>query len=170
MGEFINEVDNIRDKLNCVMLIIHHTGNQETHRARGSSSALAAMDAEMHVFQQGTTRIAKWVKLKDQPLDSKGYEFTLVQKVIGTDPTAEEDEEKEITSCVVEWGGETTVKATNILTKTEQHGFETLRTAIAATMEYSINLKAWRAAFYEALGRERRSEEEAFQRVRKTSR
>jgi len=147
MGEFINEVDKIRDKLQCVAVIIHHTGNSETHRARGSSSMLAAVDAEMHVFMQGTARIAKWVKLKDQPLDPNGYEFTLRRVVLGEDETAEEGEDKLITSCVVEWGGETTVQTIKPLTRTETLGLETLRHSI--TEGYSAPLEAWRATFYE---------------------
>jgi len=86
MGEFTNEVDKLRDKLRCAMVIIHHTGNTETHRARGASSMLAAMDAEMHVFMQGAVRTAKWVKLKDQPLDPNGYEFTFKRVELGEDP------------------------------------------------------------------------------------
>lgn len=148
MGEFINEVDKIRDKLQCVAVIIHHTGNSETHRARGSSSMLAAVDAEMHVFMQGTARIAKWVKLKDQPLDPNGYEFTLGRVKLGEDETAEEGEDKLITSCVVKWGDEAVVVQTSKpLTRTETLGLETLRQSI--TEGYSATLEAWRGTFYE---------------------
>jgi hypothetical protein len=101
----------------------------------------------MHVFQQGTARIAKWVKLKDQPLDPNGYEFTLRRVVLGEDETAEEGEDKLITSCVVEWGGETAVQISKILTRTENLGLETLRHSI--TDGYSATLEAWRATFYE---------------------
>jgi hypothetical protein len=143
MGEFINEVDKIRDKLQCVAVIIHHTGNSETHRARGSSAMLAAVDAEMHVFMQGDARVAKWVKLKDQPLDPNGYEFTLRRVALGEDETAEEGEDKIVSSCVVEWVGEAAVQTTKPLTRGENLGLETLRHSI--TEGYSAPLEAWRA-------------------------
>jgi len=167
MGEFINEVDKIRDKLQCVAVIIHHTGNAETHRARGSSSMLAAVDAEMHVFQQGDARIAKWVKLKDQPLDPNGYEFTLRRVVLGEDETAEEGEEKAITSCVVEWGGKAAVQTTKPLTRGEALGLETLRHSI--TEGYSATLEAWRATFYEKhWGDTFNTKKQAFARIRES--
>lgn len=55
---------------------------------------------------QETTWIAKWVKLNDQPLDPNGSEYTLKRVVLGENETAEEGEDKIISSCVVEWSGQ----------------------------------------------------------------
>ncbi len=167
MGDFTNEVDKIRDKFQCVMVIIHHTGNADTHRARGSSSMLAAMDAEMQVSMQGAVRIARWMKLKDLPLDNTGYEFVLIPEIIGEDETAEEGEDRIIRSCVVEWQGKTTSRKIVETTRTESFGLETLRAAIAGGDNAS--LVAWRAAFNaKHWGDSDKSKQKAFLRVRES--
>lgn len=165
MGEFVNEVDRIRDKFQCVAVIIHHTGNTETHRARGASSMLAAVDAEMSVSMQGVIRVANWVKLKDQPLDATGHEFALIREIIGEDESAEEDEERIITSCVAKWQGRTTTKAANTITKAERLGLDTLAATIADGD--STTLGSWRTAFYvKHWGDNEEAKKKAFGRVR----
>ena len=146
MGEFINEVDRIRDRFNCVAVLVHHTGHSDTHRARGSSSMRGAWDAELSVSMNGVQRIAQWTKLKDQPKDSTGREFALIPVIIGMDDDVEEGENPLVTSCCVEWQGITTVKKDSQPTRTEMLGLDTLRRAIAGGE--SASLDQWKTAFY----------------------
>lgn len=44
MGEFVAGVENVRRRLDCTILILHHTGHANKSRARGSSALHAAMD------------------------------------------------------------------------------------------------------------------------------
>jgi hypothetical protein len=146
MGEFINEVDRIRTRFNCVAMLVHHTGHTDTHRARGSSSMRGAWDAELSVSMNGIQRIAQWTKLKDQPKDSTGWEFVLIPVIIGRDDAAEEGENPMITSCCVEWQGTAIVKKDSTPTKTEILGLNTLKIAMAGGE--STALDPWRIAFY----------------------
>ena len=44
VGVFINRIDNMRAKLGCAVLLVHHSGHTSTDRARGASALHAAMD------------------------------------------------------------------------------------------------------------------------------
>lgn len=50
LGVFINNIDvMLRRKFGCAVLIVHHTGWQETQRSRGGSALRAAMDHEFRL-------------------------------------------------------------------------------------------------------------------------
>lgn len=61
-GLFIKECDNLQTTYNCSVIIVHHTGHNETKRARGSSALKGAMDVEIMVSSDGTI---EWTKTKD---------------------------------------------------------------------------------------------------------
>jgi AAA domain len=165
MGEFINEVDRIRTRFNCVAMLVHHTGHSDTHRARGSSSMRGAWDAELSVSMNGVQRVAQWTKLKDQPKDPTGREFALIPVVLGIDEDAEEGENPLITSCAVEWQGTTSARKDNHPTKTEILGLDTLRTALAGG-EKTTGAR-WRVAFYKKhWGENDDTKQAAFRRVK----
>lgn len=42
---FVNHIDQMRARLGCVVLLVHHTGHMEGERARGGSALPAAMDS-----------------------------------------------------------------------------------------------------------------------------
>ena len=45
MNKFINHIDRfLKDKYGCTVILVHHTGHKDKHRARGSSSLLGALD------------------------------------------------------------------------------------------------------------------------------
>ena len=45
MNKFINHIDRfLKDKYGCTVVLVHHTGHKDKHRARGSSSLLGALD------------------------------------------------------------------------------------------------------------------------------
>ena len=46
MNSFISQLDAIRRKYGCAILVIHHTGHSNQHRGRGSTAFHAALDAE----------------------------------------------------------------------------------------------------------------------------
>ena len=45
IGIFVNNIDQMRHRLGCSVLLVHHTGHMEGDRARGGSALPAAMDA-----------------------------------------------------------------------------------------------------------------------------
>lgn len=78
------------------MLLIHHSGKDESKGARGWSGLRAAADAEIEVNRNGDHRTATVTKLKDGE-DGAKFAFRLVPVEIGTDADGEP-----IKSCIVE--------------------------------------------------------------------
>jgi hypothetical protein len=162
MMAFVKAVDQIRDRFNCVAVIVHHAGVADDKRARGSTSLKAAMDAELCVTRRGAIRTAEWTKLKDLPDEPRPREFALESESLGQD-----EDGNPVTSAVVAWGGETAVQTSKPLTRTENLGLETLRHSI--TEGYSATLEAWRATFYEKhWGDTFNTKKQAFARIRET--
>lgn len=67
MTAFISALDNFRNRFNCAILLLHHTGHTSTERARGASSLRAALDWEyrLELATDGGTRILTCTKSKD---------------------------------------------------------------------------------------------------------
>ena len=72
MGLFIEGCGELIAKYKCTILLIHHTGHNNTTRARGSSALFAAADAELIVEAIGKDDITvKFQKMKDAPTPEK---------------------------------------------------------------------------------------------------
>ncbi|MDA9121991.1 AAA family ATPase [Paracoccaceae bacterium] len=72
MGLFIEGCGELIVKYKCTILLIHHTGHNNTTRARGSSALFAAADAELIVEAIGKDDITvKFQKMKDAPTPEK---------------------------------------------------------------------------------------------------
>ena len=65
MRRFVAAVDEIKDKLGCTVLLIHHSGHYDKSRARGSIALKAALDAEFLVEKRDTSIFIKPTKMKD---------------------------------------------------------------------------------------------------------
>jgi hypothetical protein len=159
VGAFINLVDRIRDRFQCVILILHHVGHVEPNRARGSSALRAAMDVELRVSYQSSTRAVVWSKLKDSPEEPRPRQFVLEQVLLETS-----EEGEPVFSAVVNWKG--TTKTSRLSTSAvEDLALATLREAIGSGMEAS--LEAWRPLFYAGhWGDNEEAKRKAFKRVR----
>jgi hypothetical protein len=73
MGAFVKNVDSLRRKNECVVLLIHHTGKKEKNQGRGSSALKGAMDFEFKVEKkEGFNVSLRCTKMKDaeEPLDT----------------------------------------------------------------------------------------------------
>jgi hypothetical protein len=64
-GEFQNNIDNYLRPLGAAVLIVHHSGHNETGRSRGSSSIRGSMDVEFSVTKNGDNVIMTNTKMKD---------------------------------------------------------------------------------------------------------
>ena len=160
VGAFINLVDRIRDRFQCVLLILHHVGHVEPNRARGSSALRAAMDVELRVSYQSGIRSIVWSKLKDSPEEPRPSPFVLEQVLLETS-----DEGEPVFSAVVNWKG--TTKTTTRISRSavEDLALATLREAIGSGVEAS--LEAWRPLFYAGhWGDNEEAKRKAFKRVR----
>ena len=83
-----------------MVLLIHHSGKDATKGARGWSGLRAAADFEMEITRADDRRAATVTKLKDGE-DGAAFGFTLRTVAMGADSDGDE-----LTSCVVEQGGD----------------------------------------------------------------
>lgn len=65
MGKFIDNLDSLRRKYGCTVIVVHHTGHANANRARGSSSFRAALDFEISIERKGDQAVVKCSKSKD---------------------------------------------------------------------------------------------------------
>ncbi len=95
MNKFIQHVDLVKDKWSATALVVHHTGLQEQHRARGSIALKGAMDHEYRVEKEGNLITFSNTKEKDN--EQSGQKFLTLKKVeLGIF-----DDREPLTSCVV---------------------------------------------------------------------
>jgi hypothetical protein len=95
MGEIIDATKWLQSQLGGTVLLIHHSGKDQTKGLRGHSSLHAALDAAVEVRRDGDRR--EWIiaKSKDDG-DGVGHPFRLDVMEIGTDEHGDL-----ITSCTV---------------------------------------------------------------------
>jgi|GEM_PF-5997418 len=67
MNKFFDGLRMLRDRLDCCVMFVHHTGHKDKDRARGSSVLYAALDAEYIVKKQSKTEFisVECTKLKN---------------------------------------------------------------------------------------------------------
>lgn len=105
MGLALSHAQLIHEVLGCTVLIVHHSGKDETRGSRGWSGIKGALDAEIEVIRADHDRAITVTKQKDGE-EGLSYGFRLREVPIGI---LDEDGE-DITSCVCE--------ATDLIAKT----------------------------------------------------
>ena len=99
------------------MLLVHHTGKDQSKGLRGHSSLHGALDAEIAVtYEKRKSRTLRVGKLKDED-DKHSFGFRLEKHIVGND----EDGEVE-TSCTVEPEGLGTQPQPQLKPKGSQQG------------------------------------------------
>lgn len=84
IGGFIQSLDTLRLKYGCCVLTVHHTGHNETTRARGSSALKAAMDTELSLNDTKGTIELSITKQKNHEAPASLH-FKLEQIDLGND-------------------------------------------------------------------------------------
>lgn len=82
--------------LNCLVVLVHHSGKDAARGARGWSGLRAASDGELEVSRDGDLRVLKVMKSKDGR-DGDLFPFRLMVVPVGLDIDGDE-----LTSCVIE--------------------------------------------------------------------
>lgn len=95
MGIALRACRRVYEEIGASVLLIHHSGKDETRGARGWSGLRAALDTEICVSEKDGVKVAKVTKQKDGEMGAEYY-FKLEQVVLGIDEDGDE-----ITSCVV---------------------------------------------------------------------
>ena len=93
--QFLTNIAHIREKLECHVMLVHHSGKEQARGARGHSSLRAAIDTEIELTVDGLVRAAKATKQRDLE-GGKVAAFTLE-----TVQLAEDMDGDPITSCIV---------------------------------------------------------------------
>lgn len=65
MNRFVHHIAMLAEKLQCVIVLVHHTGLANKERARGNSALFAALDASYEITREGMTVTAKPTKGKN---------------------------------------------------------------------------------------------------------
>lgn len=95
MGELIEAAKELERELGGLVLLIHHSGKDESKGLRGHSSLHGALDAAIEVTRREGQRTWSIAKAKDGR-DNRVHSFQLSEVEVGTD-----DEGEALTSCVV---------------------------------------------------------------------
>jgi hypothetical protein len=96
MGQFIRNVDLIREQTGAHVMVIHHSGKDASKGARGSGSLRGAVDTKIELTRSGEVVMATTKKQRDMPSD-KVFAYTLRSVFIGHDEDGDA-----VTSAVVE--------------------------------------------------------------------
>lgn len=98
MSAFVSNLDQyIRNPFNCCVLLLHHTGHSDKHRARGSMALKGALDAEYLIEKDnGVVKITN-TKIKDGETPKPVF-FRLKNLGIGVF----DEKQKEIASAILE--------------------------------------------------------------------
>lgn len=75
---FVSHIDQMRARLGCVVLLVHHTGHMEGERARGGSALPAAMDCIFRMDSKASCMTVVSIKSKEAEL-SKPLALALEQ-------------------------------------------------------------------------------------------
>jgi hypothetical protein len=95
MTAYVRAADLIRDKFNCVVIIIHHCGI-DGDRPRGHTSLTAAADAQISVRRDSANNVVAEVEyMKDGP------EGDQIVSALDSLTVGWTDEGEEITSCII---------------------------------------------------------------------
>lgn len=90
MGSFVAAVKSIQREFGCFVLVVHHSGKDQTRGSRGHSSLLGAVDLEVEI----AGNIFEITKSRDGP-DGEKIGFELKQITLGQSPKG-----RNVTTCV----------------------------------------------------------------------
>jgi hypothetical protein len=141
MGRIIEGAKVLQSKIGGLVVLIHHTGKDQTRGARGHSSLFAAFDGAMEVSRNGDQREWKIAKSKDGR-DGQAHCFQLDVINLGTDSDGDV-----ITSCVVVQAAPLPAQG-KPLTVAQQEAMTAFQAARVGTG--GVRRDAWRAAYFSA--------------------
>ncbi|WP_236451982.1 helicase RepA family protein, partial [Escherichia coli] len=89
MGAFIRGCDELKRRTGSTVLVVHHSGKDETKGARGSSAFRASLDAEYRIRREGADSealVISCTKMKDaEELKEAAYDLRVVELFTDTD-------------------------------------------------------------------------------------
>jgi hypothetical protein len=159
MGAMIKAFGEIAETTGAHVMIVHHTGKDESKGGRGHNSLKAAADVEIEVTGDNGDHIIRLSKVKDGQ-DGERFAFKLRVIHLGVD-----DDGDDITTCVVEeTGPPQSVAPKESLLASDQEALGWLREAVEEhgerpPIEIPAGIKATTKARWTEIGRKRTDNE-----------
>jgi hypothetical protein len=98
MGEFVGNMDKLRERTGAHILIVHHVGKDASRGARGHSLFHAAVDTEVTITRDNAAGVSTAAVTKQRELPTAGQiNYRLRSVELGRDQN-----DRPVTSCVVE--------------------------------------------------------------------
>jgi hypothetical protein len=144
MGKVLEVTAMLRDKFNCHVMVVHHTGKDPTRKARGHSSLICAVDTAIEVAREADSDVST-VTIDKQRDGIAGVSQAFTLKSIGL---GRDEDDDPVTSCVVEWTDAPEKK----LTGQNATALKVLETVIEARGltdldgRVTVKVEEWRAA------------------------
>jgi AAA domain len=136
MGEIIANAKALQQLTGGLVLLVHHTGKDETKGMLGHSSLFAAMDAVVAVMNSKDKGLSWGVAKSKDDVTGTFYPFRLEQVVVGTD-----DEGEDVTSCVaVSIAPPFALRKSKQLGQHQQAALQVLGTLFESAGEQSANI------------------------------
>lgn len=102
MTAFIQAIDQLRDRLQCAILVVHHSGLGDAGRGRGSSALRGAMDFEYQVEKSGATIDTQIITLSNTKTKDHEPPSSMTFKPVIIDLRQADEDGMPITSLILE--------------------------------------------------------------------
>ena len=147
MTKFIIALDRLRERFKCAILIVHHTGLQDTGRGRGNSALRGALDFEYSVTRKGTGIEDTVIKLSCSKCKDHDRPPTIAFKPVVVDLGLLDEDLQPVTSLVLDRTEYTPQqRKEKKLSPAQWIALEALRSACRGSD--SAHLDKWRAECY----------------------
>jgi AAA domain-containing protein len=176
VGEYLDSLAAIGEALDCLCLIVHHSGKNSAAGARGHSSLKGNIDAEIEVTEDASgIRTATVTKARDG-IAGDTFSFRLEAVDLGPHPHPDADDMEHRGSCVVVPIDYTPARQAKKrkLTADEEIALQTLRevaseggeplpetSVVPIGVTQGVKVESWRTRFYDRLGGKRDTEQSA---------
>jgi hypothetical protein len=167
MGEYIKNLDLLKDKYGSAILTVHHQGHSGLGRARGHSSLFGAMDAEFSVEKpdRGDRILLTNTKMKDGPAPEE-----LILELESVKLPWKDDQSVNETSAVLVRSSQEKIHRHKPMSPGSKQGLQSFLDALIATgcsSSSGLHVDDWRPFFYKISTAERQdAKQRAFQRLR----
>jgi hypothetical protein len=139
MGIIIQAANTISTRTGGLVILVHHSGKDQTKGPRGHSSLTGALDCTLEIDATDATKIIHIAKLKDGSTDAKLY-FELIGVTLGHDRDGDA-----VTSCAVH---PCNPMQTNDLSVTASE----VLSCLDASLGLPVPERTWREGFYKLQG------------------
>ena len=146
MTTFIQAIDHLKDRLQCAIIIVHHSGLGDARRGRGSSALRGALDFEYNCDKSGDTIEEQVITLTNTKTKDHEAPAPKSFKPIIVDLGQVDEDMKPITSLVLELTGQRTIRKPKRLSGANRISLDALK-AIAMESGKATE-ESWRKETY----------------------